>query len=118
MTTAYFPLTQRQRRKLRKRTLSMRIRIGNFTLAVTLIILICLLSIAQILHANNIQTKGYEIRELEQQRQALIVVNQALRMTETEAQSLAQIEDSDVVNNMQLVVDPIVISSENAVAVK
>lgn len=117
MTSAYFPLTQQRRRKRRKRTLSMRIRIGNFSLAIALIGLVCLLGVAQIIHANNIQTLGYEIREIEEEKKQLVIRNKALKMTMTEAQSLASIKDSSVVENMELVVDPIVISNESVVAV-
>ncbi len=115
---AFHPYRNSRRRSYRKRTLSMRVRLGNFSLSVVLIALMCVLSVAQVLHTNNIQTKGYEIRELEQEKQVLLVKHKALKMAVTEAQSLAAIKDSDVVENMQLVVDPIVIPRENVVAVK
>lgn len=116
--TAFHPYKSGPRKLYRKRTLSMRIRLGNFSLSIILLALMCILSVAQVLHANSIQTKGYEIRELEEQKQVLLVKNKALKMAVTEAQSLQSIRDSSIVDNMELVVDPIVIPRENVVAVK
>ena len=106
------------RRHLRKHTLSQKVRIGTITLTFTLISLMAILSLAQMFHANEISTRGYALRELENQKDELSIQNKILRQQVTAAESLLSIQSSEVVKAMVPVTNPIVLKGDKRVALK
>lgn len=79
------------RMTLHRRTLSQSIRVGVVTLSVMLIILIATVLVAYLMASNVSATKGYEIKELKQQRERLQRTEEHLTMTISQAGSLGSI---------------------------
>lgn len=82
------------RPRQRRRTLSHRVRVGAVTLTMTLCVMMALLMIALLRHANSVATKGYAIRQLAQERAGLLTENRVLKQQASELQSLATIQES------------------------
>lgn len=78
---------------LHRRTLSQSIRVGVVTLSVMLIMLIATVLVAYLMASNVSATKGYEIKELKQQRESLQRTEEHLTMTISQAGSLASVMD-------------------------
>ncbi len=78
---------------LHRRTLSQSIRVGVVTLSVMLILLIATVLVAYLMASNVSATKGYEIKELKQQRESLQRTEEHLTMTISQAGSLASVMD-------------------------
>ena len=108
----------KRKRRYRKKTLSQEIRIGSITLTFTLIVIICVLSIAHLLESNQFQTYGYEINELEKTRANLLIENRSLQLQIAQAKSLDSIKNSTVVGAMIPVTNAKTIKIQNEVALR
>lgn len=80
--------TRGTRIALHRRTLSQSIRVGVVTLSVILILLIATVLVAYLMASNVSATKGYEIKELKQQREELLRTGEHLTMVISENASL------------------------------
>jgi len=84
----------------RKKALSSGFRMGRITLSFFLVMLICAAGVFYIFEVNNIATKGYEIKSLENRLNELRRENENLRLREAELRSIYKIEEKTEELNM------------------
>ena len=77
---------------VQKRTIKQELKVGPVSLTFILICLLCILSIFYLIQSNQVATKGYEIKKLEEQQTKLVVEQEKLKLQSAELQSLKQIE--------------------------
>jgi len=94
---------------VKKQLLSRRIEIGVVTLTFTLIIIICILSILLLLHSNKVATKGYQLRNLQNELSQIELRHQKLEAIVAEKKSIVAIAESDIVKNRLSPVNNLVI---------
>ena len=85
---------------IRKLTLVPAIRLGMVSLVFANLLVIGILSMLLLVHSNRVATKGYEIRQLEIEKNALLNKNQVLKMQAARAKSLEAIRDAINVNQL------------------
>jgi len=106
------------RRGVRRSTLSKNVYIGTFSLMVLLILFVCLMSILFLVHYNNMATKGYVLKRLEVERQALLAEQEIKDMHLAEITSLEALKNRDKVAAMYNVNDKMFIMEETGIAIK
>lgn len=87
-------------RRVRRRTLSHSVKVGTATLSITLMVMIAVLMIALLKHANSVATKGYAIRKLAEEHEMLATENRLLQQQVADLRSLARIKESDVFGSL------------------
>lgn len=109
--------TRNNRPGIRKTTLSHNVRVGSVSLTIILIIMTSIVSLSYLLYANKNATKGYVIKNLEQERTDLILEAEKWDMQIAKAKSLDSLKNSPLVANMVKVKDePLFIRGDTAVA--
>lgn len=115
-----FILTQQNKltKRYRKSTLSSQIRIGAFSLILAIILLIGSMSIMFLTRFNAISTKGYMLKQLENERLKII---KKIELSETEiarVRTLSNVISSDKVSKMVSVNQEkiVYVSDESAIA--
>jgi cell division protein FtsL len=76
------------------------IKVGNVTLNFLLVALICILGVFYIFEVNNMATKGYEIKSLENKINDLKKDNEKLKIQSAELKSMYNIEEKTKELNM------------------
>lgn len=84
----------------RKKSLNARPKMGRVTLSFILVTLVCAAGVFYIFEVNNLATKGYEIRNLENQLNKSQKENETLRIQAAELKSLNKIEEKTKDLNM------------------
>ena len=84
----------------RKKSLNARPKMGRVTLSFILVALVCAAGVFYIFEVNNLATKGYEIRNLENQLNKSQKENETLRIQEAELKSMYKIEEKTKDLNM------------------
>ena len=84
----------------RKRSIDSSPKMGRVTLSFLLVALVCAAGVFYIFEVNNLATKGYEIRNLENQLSKLKKENENLRIQEAELKSMYKIEEKTRELNM------------------
>jgi cell division protein FtsL len=84
----------------RKGALKTKPKMGRVTLSFILAVLVCASGIFYIFEVNNLATKGYEIRELENQLKDVQKANETLRIQAAELKSMYKIEEKTKELNM------------------
>ena len=84
----------------RKKSLNAGPQMGRVTLSFILVALVCAAGGFYIFEVNNLATKGYEIRNLENQLNKSRKENEALRIQEAELKSMYKIEEKTKDLNM------------------
>lgn len=84
----------------RKKSLNVRSKMGRVTLSFFLVTLVCAAGVFYIFEVNNLATKGYEIKNLENQLNKLRKENENLRIQEAELKSMYKIEEKTKDLNM------------------
>ncbi len=77
---------------VQKRTFSPQIKIGPVSLTFINIILICLLALLYLIQSNQLLTKGYKIKQLEEKKLEILSENEDLQVEATRLQSIKEIE--------------------------
>jgi len=90
----------------RKKALRTHFRLGNVALIFSLVVLITVLSVLQLLHANRIATRGYIIRNIEVEKAQVVNDNQILKMQVARAKSLTAVIKNETSINMAEVIQP------------
>ena len=103
---------------VRKQLLSQRIEIGVVTLAFTLIVLTCILSILLLLHSNKVATKGYDLRKLQNELREIELRHQKLEALVAEKKSISVILESNLVKELNPVGDLVILRSNSKFAKK
>lgn len=94
------------RQGFRKKALRTHLRLGSVSLIFTLAVLIAVLSVLQLLHANRVATRGYIIRNLEIEKAQVLNDNQILKMQVARAKSLTSIIKNETTMRMVEVTQP------------
>ena len=99
---------------IRRRTLSSRVEIGTFSLMVVVVFLALSISLLYLAHANRTATRGYAIKKLEIEKNALRTEIEILGQQVSEAKSLEAIKNSGVLEKMERVKQPIFLRTDLA----
>jgi hypothetical protein len=109
--------TRNTRPGIKKTTLSHKVRVGSVSLTIILILMTSVVSLIYLLYANRNATKGYVIKNLEQERTDLVLEAEKWDMQIAKAKSLDSIKNSPLVANMIKYSDqPLFIRGDSAVA--
>jgi hypothetical protein len=104
---------------IRKQLLSRKIEVGIVTLSFTLILMTCILSILLLLHSNEVATKGYDLRSLQNQLSSMELRNEKLKSIVAEKKSISSISESYLVRQMLAPInDLVIVKSERRLAQK
>lgn len=93
-------------------------RMGNVTLNFLVAALVCVLGVFYIFEINNMATKGYEIKALENQMGVLKKENEKLKIQEAELKSMYNIEEKTKDLNMVVPKDVSYLNLPGDVAMK
>ncbi|MFH1546796.1 MAG: hypothetical protein ABIE14_05470 [Patescibacteria group bacterium] len=99
---------------IRRRTLSSKIEVGTFSLMVVVIFLALSVSLLYLAHANRTATRGYAIKKLEIEKNALRTEIEILGQQVSEAKSLEAIKNSGILEKMERVKQPIFLQTNLA----
>lgn len=102
----------------RKKSLNARPKMGRVTLSFILVTLVCAAGVFYIFEVNNLATKGYEIRNLENQLNKSQKENETLRIQEAELKSMYKIEEKTKDLNMVVPKDVSYLNLPGDVAMK
>lgn len=117
MSSALF-IENKTRHSVRKKTLSQRIEFGKTSLTFFTIILIAVVSLVYLAHANQNATKGYVLKELEQSRAELMTKNEILDMQTAQAKSLGTLGSDKKISSMVKADAPTFVRGDTAIASK
>lgn len=115
MSSALF-IENKTRHSVRKKTLSQRIEFGKTSLTFFTIILIAVVSLVYLAHANQNATKGYVLKELEQSRAELMTKNEILDMQTAQAKSLDTLQSDKKISSMVKADEPMFVRGDTAIA--
>lgn len=101
---------------MRKRTLSQRIEFGATTLTFFTIILIAVVSLVYLAHANSNATKGYTLKNLEIERGRLLTENEILDMEIAQIKSLENLKDDPKFSSMVKTDQLVFVRGDSAIA--
>ncbi len=97
---------------VRRRTLSSKIEVGNFSLMVVMIFLALAISLLYLAHANRTATRGYALKTLEIEKNQLQTQTEIWEQRVSEARSLKALQNSGVLEKMVNVENPKYIYAE------
>lgn len=117
MSSALF-IENKPRHSVRKRTLSQRIEFGATTLTFFTIILIAVVSLVYLAHANGNATKGYALKTLESRRAQLLTENEVWDMQIAQTKSLQALQNDPKVKSMVKVDELVFVRGDSAIAMK
>jgi hypothetical protein len=106
----------KSRKKIRKTTLSQRLEKGVTAVFFIIILAICLLSLVFLTQSNKSATKGYELKRLRDQREALLMENDKLKMQIADLRSIEALENDPKISTMVDATNPQYIRGDTAVA--
>ncbi len=99
---------------IRRRTLSARVEVGTFSLMVVVIFLALAVSLLYLAHANRTATRGYALKKLEIEKNALQTDMEIWEHQVSEAKSLGAIKESGIFEKMRPVKNPTYLNSNLA----
>lgn len=103
---------------VRKRTLSQRVEVGMASLLFTTIILLSIISLVYLAHANRNATKGYALKNLELRRSRLLTENEVWDMQIARVKALDNIQSDPKVLSMLKADKPMFIRGDSAIAAR
>ena len=106
------------RRGRRKVSFPRRFKVGPFTLIVSMVVFVCLISVITLVYSTKEVTKGYVLKQLDTTREVLLREFEVKTMHLAEVQSLDTIKNSEKVRSMQKPREIIYLHGETAVAIK
>ena len=101
---------------VRKRTLSQKIEVGMTSLLFVTILLIAIISLVYLAHANRNATKGYALKNLELRRSRLLTENEVWDMQIARVKALDNIASDPKVLSMMKADKPLFIRGDSAIA--
>lgn len=117
MSSALF-IDSKYSENVRKRTLSQKIEFGMTSLTFFTIVLIAIISLVYLAHANRNATKGYALKNLELKRSELITENEVWDMQIAQVKSLQALENDPKIRNMVKADQPLFVRGDTAIAAK
>lgn len=109
---------RKNKKGIRKKTLSQRVEVGVNALVFSTITIICVVSLLYLAHSNKVATKGYELKSLKEERSMLMTENEVWNMKIARSQAIEKIKTDPVIASMQEVNQPQYIRTDTAVAQK
>lgn len=103
---------------VRKRTLSQKVEVGMTSLVFVTIVLVAIISLVYLAHANRNATKGYALKSLELRRSKLITENEVWDMQIAKVKSLNSIQNDPKVLSMVKADQPMFVRGDTAIASK
>lgn len=103
---------------IRKKTLSQKIEMGINTLVFTTITLICVISLLYLAHANKVATKGYQLKNLKEERNLLMTENEIWNMKIARSQAIDTLKKDPLIAKMKTAGELKYIRTDTAVAKK
>lgn len=117
MSSALF-IDSKYSENVRKRTLSQKIEFGMTSLTFFTIILVAIISLVYLAHANRNATKGYALKNLELKRSQLITENEVWDMQIAQVKSLQALENDPKIRTMVKADQPLFVRGDSAIAAK
>lgn len=103
---------------VRKEAFRPSVRVGRKSLGFITIVLFLVLSLFYLAQANEIATKGYKIRELEDRKAAALETQERLQIEASRLRSIKAIEESASSKNMQPATEINYVTKDSSVAKK
>jgi hypothetical protein len=117
MSSALF-IDSKYSENVRKRTLSQKIEFGMTSLTFFTIILVAIVSLVYLAHANRNATKGYALKNLELKRSQLITENEVWDMQIAQVKSLQALQNDPKISMMVKAEQPLFVRGDTAIASK
>lgn len=117
MSSALF-IESKYSENVRKRTLSQKIEFGMTSLTFFTIILVAIISLVYLAHANRNATKGYALKNLELKRSQLITENEVWDMQISQVKSLQALQNDPKIRTMVKAEQPLFVRGDTAIAAK
>jgi hypothetical protein len=117
MSSALF-IESKHSENVRKRTLSQKIEFGMTSLTFLTIILVAIVSLVYLAHANSNATKGYALKNLELRRSQLLTENEVLEMQIAQVKSLQALQSDPKIRSMVKADTPMFVRGDSAIASK
>ena len=109
---------RKNRKGIRKKTLSQKVEVGINALVFSTITIICVVSLLYLAHSNKVATKGYELKSLKEDRSMLMTENEIWNMKIARSRAIEKIKTDPVIAQMEEVRQPQYIRTDTAVAQK
>jgi hypothetical protein len=93
MSAAFISFRKNKNRRVKSKSLGRRLTFGPASLSFVTVLLFSLLSLLYLAQSNQISTKGYAIRELEQKKDELVAENERLQVEAARLQAISMIND-------------------------
>lgn len=106
------------RQGVRRKTLSQRVEIGVNALVFSTITVICVVSLLYLAHSNKVATKGYELKNLKEERSMLMTENEVWNMKIARSRAIEKIKTDPLIAQMKELKQPLYIRTDTAVAKK
>jgi hypothetical protein len=103
---------------VRKKTLSQKVEVGMTSLVFVTIVLVAVISLVYLAHANRNATKGYALKSLELRRSYLLTENEVWDMQIAQVKSLQSIQSDPKITSMVKADSPKFIRGDTAIAVR
>ena len=100
------------------KTVGMEINIKPVYFLVTLVAVVTMSTVMTLIFSTSGVTKGYVLRDLQTQRQALVRTNEQVTMEVAQAQALSTVTTNDTIAHMRPAKNIIFLSGSSAVAMK
>jgi len=117
MSSALF-IESKYSENVRKKTLSQKIEFGMTSLTFFTIILIAIISLVYLAHANRNATKGYALKNLELRRSQLLTENEVWDMQIAQVKSLQALQNDPKIQRMVKADQPLFVRGDTAIASK
>ena len=115
MSSALF-IDSKYSENVRKRTLSQKIEFGMTSLTFLTIILVAIISLVYLAHANRNATKGYALKNLELRRSQLLTENEVWDMQIAQVKSLQALQNDPKIRMMVKADQPLFVRGDTAIA--
>jgi hypothetical protein len=103
---------------VRKKTLSQTIEVGMTSLVFVTIVLVAIISLVYLAHANRNATKGYALKNLELRHSRLLTENEVWDMQIAKVKSLQAIQSDPKITSMVKADQPMFIRGDTAIAAR
>ena len=117
MSSALF-IESKHSENVRKRTLSQKIEFGMTSLTFFTIILVAIISLVYLAHANRNATKGYALKSMELRRSRLLTENEVWDMQIAQVKSLQALQSDPKIRAMVKADQPLFVRGDTAIAAR
>ena len=117
MSSALF-IESKPSENVRKRTLSQKIEFGMTSLTFFTIILVAIISLVYLAHANRNATKGYALKSMELRRSRLLTENEVWDMQIAQVKSLQALQSDPKIRAMVKADQPLFVRGDTAIAAR